>query len=110
MYCFSTGLQPKRTKEPNDKEWFKFLRAASSTSATQSEEDRTLHTVTPMTERMKLEIKLESYDGTKNSCESWFFNLESTLRKIKVHKQDYLLYASNNTTAMAKEAIIKLEN
>jgi len=63
-----------------------------------------------MTERMKLEIKLESYDGTKNSCESWFFNLESTLRKIKVHKQDYLLYASNNTTGMAKEVIIMLEN
>ena len=34
IYYFSTGSQPKRTKEPNDEEWFKFLRAASSTSAT----------------------------------------------------------------------------
>jgi hypothetical protein len=106
IYYFSTGSQPKQTKELNDKEWFKFLRAASSTSATQSEEDRTLHTVTPMTERMKLEIKPESYDGAKNSCESWFFNLESTLRKIKVHKQDYLLYASSNTTGWRKKRLL----
>ena len=69
-----------------------------------------MRTIAALTDKMKLEIKLDNYDGTKNSCENWFFLLESTLKKIKTQKQDYLLYAANNTTGIAKEAITMLES
>jgi hypothetical protein len=109
MEFFSTGQPPKRTKEPHSKEWFNLLREESNSKLrqkqlTQDGSSTIQHTMIPTIEKMKLELKLETYDGTKDACEDWFFELEKTLRKIKVHEQDFLLYASNNMTGIAKNA------
>jgi hypothetical protein len=111
---FSTGQVPKRTKEPGSKDWYNLLREESALRSqpellTATGLSTSQPTITPMIEKMKLELKLEVYDGTKDACEDWFYELEKTLRKIKVCEHDFLLYASNNTTGLAKNAITMLE-
>ena len=113
MEYFGTGQPPKRTKEPTSKEWFTLLREESnkqSSNQTISGTSTTVqHSLIPMVERMKLEVKLDTYDGMKDACEDWFFELEKMLHKIKVPETDFLLYASNNTTGIAKSAITMME-
>ena len=36
--------------------------------------------VTPTTDKMKVEIKLQTYDGTPYTCSEWFYNLEKALQ------------------------------
>ena len=58
---------------------------------------------------MKVEIKLNQYDGTVDECAEWFYTLEKTLTTMRVPMQDFLLYATNNTAGTAKDAILVLD-
>ena len=58
---------------------------------------------------MKVEIKLQTYDGTPDTCSEWFYNLEKALRRMRVSETDFLLYATANTVGIAKDAITMLE-
>ena len=60
-------------------------------------------------DKVKVEIKLSTYDGTPDNCSDWFFNLEKSLRKMRIMEEDFLLYATTNTVGLAKEAITMLE-
>ena len=61
-------------------------------------------------DKMKIDVKLPSYDGTPDTCTDWFFSLEKNLARMKIDGADYLFYATGHTTGTAKDAITMLEN
>ena len=60
--------------------------------------------ITPTTDKMKVEIKLQTYDGTPDTCTDWFFVLEKNLARMKIDGADFLCYATGHTTGTAKDA------
>jgi hypothetical protein len=78
MEYFNTGQQPRRTKDKKSKEWFNNFREESKSRNSQTQTGTAIvqNTMMPMVERMKLEVKLETYDGAKDACEDWFFEME----------------------------------
>jgi hypothetical protein len=102
-----SGNGPKRCKANHVKEWYTILHDSlqeSSTTLTVSLGDTNVATstgATPFMERMKVEIKLDQYDGTVDECAEWFYTLEKTLITMRIPMQDFLLYATNNTAGTA---------
>jgi hypothetical protein len=115
MEYFEHGSSPKRTKTMATKEWFDFMKKQLALMKTNMDtttrgEEKSMASAVSLVEKVKIDIKLPTYDGTPDNCDEWFFALEKSLTRMKVDKTDYLLYATSHTTGTAKDAITMLEH
>ena len=112
---FASGGIPKRTKTTLSKDWFEAVKKQLSrltVEPTRHERSITSSSSTTINlmDKMKIDVKLPSYDGTPDTCTDWFFSLEKNLARMKIDGADYLFYATGHTTGTAKDAITMLEN
>jgi hypothetical protein len=49
-------------------------------------------------QKAKVDFRLKEYDGASDQCAVWFWELERALVKLRIHLNEYILYAINATT------------
>ena len=60
--------------------------------------------------KAKIDFKLKSYDGTTNECSVWFWELEKSMKKLRISKEEYILHAINASSDKACTTICLLDD
>jgi len=53
---------------------------------------------------------LKIYDGTTNECSVWFWELEKSMKKLRISKEEYILHAINASSDKARTTICLLDD
>ena len=60
--------------------------------------------------KAKIDFKLKNYDGTTNECSVWFWELEKSMKKLCISKEEYILHAINASSDKARTTICLLDD
>lgn len=60
--------------------------------------------------KAKIDFKLKTYDGTTNECSVWFWELEKSMKKLRISKEEYILHAINASSDKACTTICLLDD
>ena len=58
----------------------------------------------------KIDYKLKQYSGETNLCALWFWELEKSLKKLRINEGDYILHAINASSDKARTTICLLDD
>jgi hypothetical protein len=58
----------------------------------------------------KIDFKLKQYSGETNLCALWFWELEKSLKKLRINEGDYILHAINASSDKAQTTFCLLDD
>ena len=53
---------------------------------------------------------MKTSDGTTNECSVWFWELEKSMKKLRISKEEYVLHAINASSDKARTTICLLDD